>query len=71
MTPDVDFCLAFAVSIVATYALWCLDRMPRVRALLVLVGVICFVIALSMRHDFFAAPDSKPAVPMYRDQNQN
>jgi hypothetical protein len=68
MTPDVDFCLAFAVSIVATYVLWCLDVMPRVRVLLVLVGVVCLAIALGMRSDFFGASNTQPAVQRYRDQ---
>lgn len=70
MTPDALLCLAFATATVTTYVLWCLEVLPRLRLLLVLIGVVCFAIAISMRTDLFAAHDTKPAVPNYRDLDQ-
>src|SRR5262245_25508383 len=49
------------------YVLWCLDRLPRVRLVLLLVAVPLFVTAITMHGNFFSAP-SLPSAPMMTSQ---
>jgi hypothetical protein len=71
MSLDVWFCLIFATATVLIYALWCFAILPRVRLLLALVGVVSLGIAISMRHDLFAAAPTKPSIPLALTKDAN
>ena len=49
------------------YVLWCLDLLPRVRLILVLVAVPLFLTAVTMHGNFFSAP-GLPAAPLMTSQ---
>ena len=49
LTPDVWLVLAFAASLLATYALWLADRSRRLRGALLLLALSAFVALLFVR----------------------
>jgi len=55
--------LVFMVSTWTSYLLWCLDRLPRLRVVLALIAVPCFLAAVGIHGFFLSAPPMPTAPP--------
>jgi peptidoglycan/LPS O-acetylase OafA/YrhL len=51
MTPDVWLIAGFALSMGASYCLWCFERLPRTRRLLAILSILSLGAGVVM-HDY-------------------
>lgn len=55
MTLDAWLCVSFTLPTVIAYTLWCVSRMPRMRRVLAVTGVVAFFVAVVI-NGFFEPP---------------
>ncbi len=55
--------VASAVLGAASYGLWCLEALPRLRVVLALIGVLCLVVAAGRHGYWLAGGPPAPVVP--------
>jgi Na+/H+ antiporter NhaD/arsenite permease-like protein len=62
MTVDTWLTWGFAMLVVASYALWALERLPRARAALAIAAFACLAVAVWWHGNLLAAANTRPSV---------